>query len=364
MPEQPLPGQPLPENSAVVLRRLAIGLVLLLAGGAAVFALLRTDPWADRRSDLPASFGLDLKAHFHVDPALLRFAQVGEIVVPMQQLRGIAVGPKDRVYVAGDQAVHVFSAEGAAEGVIRVTGRPSCVAVGGANHFAPGRIYVGTGRQIEIFAPDGGPTGTWSGLGEKTLLTSLATAPRDLLAADAGMRVVVRYNEKGEVVGQIGRPDPNRQMPGFILPSPYFDVVVGPDGEIDVVNPGMRRIERYTLDGELDGFWGQAGAAIEAFFGCCNPAHLALLPDGRFVTSEKGIPRVKIYSDQGDLDCVVAGPKELGVAETALGDPRSGADERVFDIATDTQGRVVVLDSKTRRVRIFAPRPSGAGAGG
>ena len=122
--------------------------------------------------------------------------------------------------------------------------------------------------------------------------------------------------------------------------------------------------ERRVIDGELDGFWGQAGAAIEAFFGCCNPAHLALLPDGRFVTSEKGIPRVKIYSDQGDLDCVVAGPQELGVAETALGDPRSGADERVFDIATDTQGRVVVLDSKTRRVRIFAPRPSGAGAGG
>jgi len=35
--------------------------------------------------------------------------------------------------------------------------------------------------------------------------------------------------------------------------------------------------------------WGKR-SGIADFFGCCNPAHLALLPDGRFVTSGKGIP--------------------------------------------------------------------------
>jgi hypothetical protein len=365
MSETPVPKQSPPGASATPLRRLAIALVLLLAGGAAVFALLRSDPWGDRGNAMPAGLSLDLEAHFHVKPALLRFMKAGEIAVPMQHVRGIAVGPQDRICVAGDQAVHIFARDGSPERVLVVKGQPRCVAVGGAHHFAPGRIYVGTGRQIELFAPDGTPAGIWSrGLTGKTLLTSLATAEHGLFAADAGMRVVIRYDEQGEVVGQIGRRDPSRQMPGFIIPSPYFDVVVGLDGEVEVVNPGARRIERYTPDGELDGFWGTAGAAIDAFFGCCNPAHLALLPDGRFVTSEKGIPRVKIYSGQGDFQSVVAGPEQLGVSPTALGDPRLGGDERVFAIATDTAGRVLVLDPRTRQVRIFVPKPSGTGVNG
>ena len=34
--------------------------------------------------------------------------------------------------------------------------------------------------------------------------------------SDAGERVVLRFNDEGELVGRIGAPDPDRQMPGFI----------------------------------------------------------------------------------------------------------------------------------------------------
>ena len=116
--------------------------------------------------------------------------------------------------------------------------------------------------------------------------------------------------------------DPERHTSEFVIPSPHFDLVAGPDETFWVVNPGKRRIESYSRPGELQSMWGQAGAALADFFGCCNPAHLALLPDGRFVTSEKGIPRIKIYSEAGEFAArggraQRAGCQRLGVGRCA-----------------------------------------------
>jgi hypothetical protein len=99
--------------------------------------------------------------------------------------------------------------------------------------------------------------------------------------------------------------------------------------------------------------WGEAGSTIDDFFGCCNPSQFAVLPSGSIVTSEKGVPRVKVYSEFGEFECVVAGPQQLDVAEAELGDPRSVQAKAVFDVAADSQGRVLVLDPRKKSVRIF-----------
>ena len=184
------------------------------------------------------------------------------------------------------------------------------------------------------------------------LATTLGTATAGLyapylFAADAGERVVLQYNDAGEIVGQIGRSDPDRQMPGFIIPSPYFDVVVGPDEAIHIVNPGARRIQLYRADGNLEGYWGEAGSSIREFFGCCNPAHLAVLSDGRFVTAEKGAARVKVYRSTGEFECVVAGPEQLAVR----------GDDVLADVAVDGRDRILVLDPAARVIRVFQPKP-------
>lgn len=345
--------------STAAARRASIAAVLLLAVAAGSLALFRADPWADRGSGLPAGFSLDLQTHLSVDPALLRFTQTAAIAVPFSGLRAVAVGPQDRIYVAADRAVHIVRSDGTPQGMLQLGGQPTCLAVAGTSHIAPGRVYVGTGRQIELFDATGAAAGTWPGLSEKSLLTSIAVGANDVFVADAGMRVVLRYSGEGKMIGQIGRRDPDRQMPDFIIPSAYFDVALGLDGEVCAVNPGARRVQMYTYDGDLEGFWGQAGPGIEGFFGCCNPAHLAVLPNGQFVTSEKGIPRIKVYSEQGDFDGVVAGPQQLGVSAAAIGDPRALEGQPVFDIATDRHGRVLVLDPIARMVRIFARTPSG-----
>ncbi len=113
----------------------------------------------------------------------------------------------------------------------------------------------------------------------------------------------------------------------------------------------------YSYEGDWGSAWGAGGSQLSDFFGCCNPAHFAILPDGRFVTSEKGIPRVKVYSPEGQFDSVVAGPEQLSISDVQAADPREATDKRVFDVAADGDGRVLILDPQTCRVRIYVPQP-------
>ena len=127
-------------------------------------------------------------------------------------------------------------------------------------------------------------------------------AAPDMIAKGSGRIVSVASD-----AGRIGEKNQERSIPGFIVPSPFFDVKLGDDGLIRVTNPGRHQIETYTTAGEFVSAWGQASAALEGFCGCCNPIHLVLLPNGRTVTCEKGLPRVKVYGPGGAFECVVAG---------------------------------------------------------
>ncbi len=227
------------------------------------------------------------------------------------------------------------------------------MAVGGAEHVHPGRLYVGAGNRIFLFDSQTA-IGTWTdGFSDKSVITSLAVAEEAVYAADAGSRVVLRFDPEGRLLGRIGEPDEARGLRGFVIPSPHFDVAVTADGLLRVVNPGARRIETFTADGDLLGQWGKASADIDGFFGCCNPADFTVLPDGRFVTAEKGIPRVKIYGAKGDLECVVADPQMLGQTVSAAQLNEDSGHTPTFDVAVDSRGRVLVLDPMRRQVRVF-----------
>ena len=74
------------------------------------------------------------------------------------------------------------------------------------------------------------------------------------------------------------------------------------------------------------------------------------------MTSEKGIPRIKVYGPRGEFLAVVAGPQQLGMDEGSVGDPRSTRDEAIFDIAVDDVGRVLVLDPRNNTIRVFVAK--------
>jgi hypothetical protein len=113
-------------------------------------------------------------------------------------------------------------------------------------------------------------------------------------------------------------------------------------------------VEVYTLDGDLELSWGKPSNSIQGFCGCCNPIGLALLPDGRCLTTEKGLPRVKLYGTDHSLECVVAGTESF--AESAKTGAAYDYSEGLLgglDAAADATGRVYVLDLAAAEVRVF-----------
>jgi hypothetical protein len=110
---------------------------------------------------------------------------------------------------------------------------PRCLTVSGDD-----KIYVGMREHVEVYGGKGKRLAAWASLGKEAVLTSIAAARNDVFVADAGNRVVVRYDTSGKVVNRVGERDEQRNIPGFVIPSPYFDVAVAPDGLLRVVNPG------------------------------------------------------------------------------------------------------------------------------
>jgi hypothetical protein len=215
-----------------------------------------------------------------------------------------------------------------------------------------GTIYAGLRDHVEVFDRQGQRVAAWESPGKKTWLTGLAVGDKDVFAADAGNRVVLRYDKTGKLIGRIGEKNKERNIPGLIVPSPYLDVKLARDGLLRVNNPGRYRVEAYTANGDLEFSWGRPSAAIEGFCGCCNPVGLALLPDGRYVTCEKGLPRVKIYSKEGVFECVVAGPESFSEnwQKCSPSDCTTGG----LDAAVDAGERIYVLDVVEANVRIMA----------
>jgi hypothetical protein len=319
----------------------------LLGLGAATGALAGPSkaafPSPSHVRELDKKFTYDLSGFTTVDPKLIGYEEATRIASGFGEIRSVRVGLESRIFAAGDQSVRIFSSDGAKMGEIALDERPRCLALG-ENDL----IYVGMERHVQVYDPQGSRQAKWENLGGNAVITSIAAAKNDIFVADAGNRVVVRFDLSGKQLGLIGKKDPARNILGFVVPSPYFEVDVGPDGLVWAVNPAHHRIEAYTFEGDPRAAWGQTANSLEGFCGCCNPIHFTRLADGRFVTAEKGLPRVKVYSAKGEFECVVAAPD---LFPSQLENPRPG--KLCMSLAADAGGRILLADSATRQIRVF-----------
>ena len=283
-----------------------------------------------RRKDLGKSFDYSLDEFRQVDPALINYTELDPIVPTLGKLSALALA-RGFVCVGGAGGVEVMG-----DKIIPVDGNVTCLAFD-----EEGSLFAGVQDHVVVILK-GGEQKVWTIPSEKAHLTSIAVDDWYVYVADAGSRRIWRYKKEGGEPFEIGKKDWANGVRGFYIPSPYFDVAISPaDGSIWAVNSGYHAFENYRPDGMPLSSWESAGMNIEGFSGCCNPSHFSLMPDGGFVTAEKGLPRVKIHNLDGSLRCVVAAPDQFDDDVTGL------------DVAVGADGKIYVLDPARNLVRVF-----------
>ena len=341
-------------NTQLGTTNIKILVAVFVAIAIAVVALIRLDTTGKKGSGLGQEFIYDLKDLGKIDPNLILYKETAPAIdTGFSVSHSIAVAPDGSIYIAGDKAIRVLAESGNLLCEIKLADMPRCLTVTG-----DGKIYVGMKDHVEIYDGQGKQLATWKSLGNNAVLTSIAVSKNDVFVADAGNRIVHRFDKTGKLSNHIGARDKDKNISGFVIPSPYFDLAVARDGLLRVTNPGQHRIEAYTFDGDLEFWWGQFSAGVKGFCGCCNPVNFAILQDENFVTCEKGLIRVKIYDPEGAFVGVVAGPEQLvegGASRVSEFGPASQAGG--FDVAVNTSGRIFVLDTIKNVVRTFTKKP-------
>ena len=332
MPEN-APGQGL-ANKIVA----AITIAVILVGAVVIYIKTKRATEAGNR-DLERNTQYDMAELQKVDPALIKWREVARLDSGLSSARAIAADPTGNVLVGADNLVRRLDAIGKRLADIPVTGAVQALA-----GDADGAMFVAFREHVEVHGSDGKQKSVFASLGDKAQITSIAVGGGNIFIADFGNRVVHRCDMAGKVLNVIGKEDRKRNMAGLNLPSPHMDVAVAADGTAWIANTGQWRLENYSPEGDLNRYWGEGGATIEKFVGCCNPADFCLLADGSFVTAEKGVARVKHYRPDSRLASVVAAAESFPKNTLGL-DVAAGANGRVLVLARGA-GVVLVFESK------------------
>lgn len=251
-------------------------------------------------------------------------------------LAGVAVGGSTRIHALGDDEVRVYDAGGQLVGRWPVPEGSACLAAAG-----DGRVFVGSLGRVDVFDAEGRHAGgfTSGDVGKPAAVTAIRLFEDQILVADATARFIRRYDATGRQTGEVGS---RNKTGGFILPNGWLDFGVSASGVVYAADPGRHRVTAWDLDGTaLGGFGGFNQRDPRGFVGCCNPVNVALTPDGKIVTGEKMVARVKVYEPDGTLLAVI-GPEHFDQMNTHL------------HLDVDADGRVVVADPERREVRVFS----------
>ncbi len=342
----------------------AIALLLLGAVVAIIVTLLNRESGSERDARTGARYLEQARGASAIDPELIAWEEVIEpIDVPMDFPTAIAVGPDDSIVVAGDRIVVYDERRSVlARTVLREE------EVHGLAVRRDGVIVSATATDVE------GMRLERAALSEKSRLTGFSLFgfepipghPR--FRAEVGFTAVTILDDAVYLADALGRqvlrcpldssgdgPFSEREQKqkvfaeGFNVPS-TMDLTVTRDGELVTVDPGRLQVQVRDAYGDVVRSFGENGTRIDQFHGCCNPIAIAQLSDGRWVTGEKGlgVTRVKVYSEDGELESVVAGPGSFD-------EPKSGP-PIVIDVAVDSRDRILVLDPVRKQVRTFTPK--------
>lgn len=78
--------------------------------------------------------------------------------------------------------------------------------------------------------------------------------------------------------------------------------IAAADGQLYIAENGRKRVHRLDAEGKVLATWGKTiRDGWEGFATCCNPMNIAVGPNGEVYTAEAGLGRIKRFSPDGKL---------------------------------------------------------------
>ncbi|MGQ8337984.1 hypothetical protein ACUNWD_15645 [Sunxiuqinia sp. A32] len=318
-----------------------INTLLIVMAMAIAFIIVRDFVTNKKGKDIENPYAFDVSEYTKVNPSEILYNEVKTIQLTAEYPTGIDVS-ENGIFVAAKGLVSQINENGEELSSFEIDSTATCIKLS-----PTGEIYLGLKNKVVAYNSDGELLTSWESFGPRSVITSIIPTTDKIFVADAGNRVVYQCSKEGEIILRIGEKDDDKAVPGYVIPSPYFDIALNEEGYLWAVNPGRHSLENYTAEGALRSSWTQSSVKTEGFSGCCNPAHMTIMDDNTFVTSEKGIVRVKIYDQHGEYQGVVAAPNQFDEASPAP------------DVAVDDNGKIFLLDFNRNQVRIFEAKKNG-----
>ncbi|MCJ7812564.1 hypothetical protein MUP95_04495, partial [bacterium] len=199
-------------------------------------APIAAKPKSEPQQQNPYEYNIeDLKK---IDPALITYEEINQITIDLTELHGLALDSNDTLFVTGDKVILSFDNTGNQIKKIVLKDSANGIAVDTNNQF-----YLCTKDHVVILNKDGSQVEEMYSLGEQAYLTSIAVTDKYIYAADAGNRTVWQFNKSGALLKRFGEKNPEKGIPGFIIPSPYMDIAIDQESNIWVANTGRHSIE-------------------------------------------------------------------------------------------------------------------------
>lgn len=313
-------------------RNIIIGVLIFLILGLIGF-MVHDLFYSENRQQNP--YELNTVSETGIDPGPIGYSEIKQIKTELSELNGIAIDANDQIIIAGNDVV-VYDKNLKEVERFKPAHPISCISVN--SKF---ELFLGIKNRIEVRDITGDSLRSWNLENKESIITGIASNDTHVYVADADARLVYQYDPNGKLLSILGKGNAGKGIPGIIIRSSFFDVSIGRDDEIWIANPGHFLLQAFDQKGNFISSWGEQSNAVEGFCGCCNPTNFAILSNGNFVTSEKSIPRVKIYSPDGRFLSLVAPPGKFDKGTKGL------------DLAVDSKNNIFVLDPERKQIRIF-----------
>jgi hypothetical protein len=339
----PNPNDPTPQEKKVQWESPVTGLMLPLLFGFLGFAgvlvvfQMEYNHWG----------GLSRMDYRYIPPELITYRQIAVFMCPVQEKPMCFAVQNDSTFIIGTAkppALSFFDESGTLLQTMDLPEEPTAIV---CNEL--GDIAVAHPEHLALYTAEGDRKAFWQLPDKKSNVHCLVSTPEYLFAADTGKCCIYRFNAKGHLDLTFRK--------GFVVYASPITMTFSPhNGLLYITNPGKHRVEVFTQNGEYkpELCWGEPSTSLSGFAGCCNPIALAALDDGRILTVEKAIPRIKIFAD-GKLDGVVTGPDVLDEPPPTLERTPQQPNTHYFTTVPLSEGRIAVFDFKYAAVRIFAP---------